>query len=74
MKSKYKYENIKVIKAISVRVVVVFLDQFWSTISNFLFRWVKRDSYLPVGSQGLKAVTKVGFIEQNMHCYLLCTI
>lgn len=22
------------------------------------FRWVKRDSYLPVGSQGLKAVTK----------------
>ena len=22
------------------------------------FRWVKRDSYLPVGSQGLKAVAK----------------
>ena len=23
------------------------------------YRWVKRDSYLPVGSQGLKAVAKV---------------
>jgi len=23
------------------------------------FRWVKRDSYLPVGSQNLKATTKV---------------
>ena len=26
------------------------------------FRWVKRDSYLPVGSQGLKAVAKVSFL------------
>ena len=27
------------------------------------FRWVKRDSYLPIGSQGLKAVTthKLGY-------------
>ncbi len=24
-----------------------------------LYRWVKRDSYLPIGSQGLKAVAKV---------------
>ena len=33
----------------------------------FLFRWVQRDSYLPVGSQNLKAVTKVG-----MTLYISC--
>ena len=26
---------------------------------TLIFRWVQRDSYLPVGSQNLKAVTKV---------------
>lgn len=31
--------------------------------THFDFRWVKRDSYLPQGSQGLKAVTvaKLGY-------------
>ena len=30
-----------------------------SSTKDFLYsRWVKRDSYLPVGSQGLKAVAK----------------
>ena len=34
--------------------------EYKSTYASHLdcFRWVKRDSYLPVGSQGLKAVTK----------------
>ena len=29
------------------------------TYNISVFRWVKRDSYLPVGSQNLKAVAKV---------------
>jgi DNA polymerase epsilon subunit 1 len=34
-----------------------------STMHMDCFRWVKRDSYLPQGSQGLKAVTtaKLGY-------------
>jgi len=35
------------------RVLTVFIVQFMC-----LYRWVKRDSYLPVGSQNLKAVAK----------------
>ena len=31
-----------------------------SFLSYCFLRWVKRDSYLPVGSQNLKATTKVG--------------
>lgn len=31
------------------------------------FRWVKRDSYLPVGSQNLKATTKV---RDTLFCML----
>ena len=27
-------------------------------LKMFYYRWVKRDSYLPVGSQNLKATTK----------------
>jgi hypothetical protein len=30
--------------------------------SDISFRWVKRDSYLPVGSQNLKAVAKVIYL------------
>lgn len=35
--------------------------EYWSTHTLHLdcYRWVKRDSYLPAGSQGLKAVTSV---------------
>ena len=33
---------------------------FNSFLSYCFLRWVKRDSYLPVGSQNLKATTKVG--------------
>lgn len=35
-------------------------DEYKSRYASHMdaFRWVKRDSYLPVGSQGLKAVTK----------------
>lgn len=40
-------------------------DEYKSSYSIHMdcFRWVKRDSYLPVGSQGLKAVTtaKLGY-------------
>lgn len=32
------------------------------------FRWVKRDSYLPVGSQNLKATTKVR--NSTLKCFL----
>ena len=32
------------------------------------FRWVKRDSYLPVGSQNLKATTKVR--KSTLKCFL----
>lgn len=36
--------------------------------------WVKRDSYLPQGSQGLKAVTKykLGYDPVEVRCTLLC--
>ena len=35
--------------------------RFLNFLTKFSFfnRWVKRDSYLPIGSQGLKAVAKV---------------
>lgn len=37
----------------------VHMDAFRCALSFMMkFRWVKRDSYLPVGSQNLKAVTK----------------
>ncbi|CAO4363568.1 unnamed protein product [Caenorhabditis nigoni] len=38
------------------------------------FRWVKRDSYLPVGSQNLKAVTKVtlGYDPVEVEPELMC--
>ena len=38
------------------------------------FRWVKRDSYLPVGSQNLKATTKVcACIRTYVHmCICMC--
>jgi hypothetical protein len=36
-------------------------DEYWGRFVVHLdaFCWVRRDSYLPQGSQGLKAVTKV---------------
>lgn len=36
-----------------VILIFILLFMFYS-----IFSWVKRDSYLPVGSQGLKAVAK----------------
>lgn len=40
-----------------------FFSKFTVHIADMINRWVKRDSYLPQGSQGLKAVTtaKLGY-------------
>lgn len=39
--------------------IVFYLSHVSSIMCYFSLRWVKRDSYLPVGSQNLKATTKV---------------
>lgn len=44
-------------------VLFFFFSKFTVHIADMINRWVKRDSYLPQGSQGLKAVTtaKLGY-------------
>lgn len=43
------------------KLLITLLDKLEIHSIYFYLRWVKRDSYLPVGSQGLKAVAKVNF-------------
>ena len=56
--------NLTVIKAL--KTIALFLTVLVYIVYH---RWVKRDSYLPVGSQNLKATTKVGIYN-----LLLCSI
>lgn len=44
------------------KLLITLLNKLGIHFIYFYLRWVKRDSYLPVGSQGLKAVAKVNFL------------